>query len=491
MNATLQSQPRGRSGQAAWLAWLAPLTVSALLIVLLHSAIESRSIWYDEAITLLVTSGHATPVWPKETVRVETLQSIYQERATYPQLFWNGIWRVHPPTYYEVALLWRNLFGSDLNSLRWLSALCIIAQALLLLRFLSRLQFPVLATAVFCLAGLTIAYGALARNYALASLLIVVAMVTTSGKVRRWNSITAGVACAAALATHYFTVFAVAGVAVVWLLRYWRERRGLALIPIAVIGASTLVISPFMIRASMLRPSQMGGFEGWFVEIPAMLRAVCLGFASDPHLLGPRLAWAGFALLIAGLTAGLVQACLHSRRDDRLVVAASILTAHLLGILAVFFVFDKTLTLDAVRYIGLVLPAAVVVLAYGVHLLPRPLTIAVLAAIMTFQTAQLRYGQDFDGLTARRITQHVLPGSTVIVGAGHGRGAPAAMIYELDPATNICVITTATSCLEHSSGALIVQSLLHTNPLTKEFEEAFARSCNNCEVYQSEDHLIP
>ncbi len=145
----------------------------------------------------------------------------------------------------------------------------------------------------------------------------------------------------------------------------------------------------------MLRPSQMSGFEGWLTEIPAVLRSVCLGFAS-------------------------VRVSLRSRCDDHLVVAASILTAHLVGILALFSLFDKTLTLDAVRYVGLVLPAAVVVLAYGVHLLPRPLAIVGFVAVIAFQAAQLRYGRDLDGLTARRITQHVLPGSTVVVGAGHG-----------------------------------------------------------------------
>ena len=83
------------------------IVLAAILISLVSATIHLRnsSIWYDEAITMLTTSGHAQLNWAlglaqfKPSANLAKIVSeLYQQD-------------VHPPLYFWTLALWRVAFG--------------------------------------------------------------------------------------------------------------------------------------------------------------------------------------------------------------------------------------------------------------------------------------------------------------------------------------------------------------------------------------------
>lgn|GEM_PF-3200070 len=469
---------------------------AGLLLVLtafvLHDAIESRSILYDEGITLLITSGHSRPSWPEGVVSAAELRRVFDGHAAFRQLVRNSFHDVHPPLYYVVAATWQRWIGSSLESLRWFSAICVLVQAGLVLWFVSRLRIPGFALGIYCVAGLAIGTGALARGYALASLAVLVALAATARPPSRLTALVAGAACSAALATHYFSAFSVAGVGVIWALRYWRDRSRLALLPPSAILLSGLALCPFLMRTASSRPNQLAGFEGLWVESMALVWALLGGLVGRPERLENPAALTGLLLLGGALVAGLLRSCARSSRDDRLVCASVATVANAVGLLLVFAVADKTLTeSDAIRYAGLTLPALAIVIGYGVDLLPSRWSRGCFVVMILFEGSQYRWGGDFEGATARKIAASSVPGQTVVVGAGYGRGVPASMAYELSAAAPLCILRLENDCRDGLGGALLVRSTLAPGSPTLSLEQEFARSCPRCNVRLFENRPPP
>lgn len=464
----------------------------ALMAFLLHDAIESRSILYDEGITLLITSGHSQPEWPEGVVSAGELRREFDHHADFRQLVGNSFRDVHPPLYYVVAATWRRWIGSSLESLRWFSAICVLVQAGLVFWFVSRLPVPGLAAGIYCVAALAIGTGALARGYALASLAVLVALAATARPATRFTALVAGTACSVALATHYFAAFSVAGIGAVWVLRFRQSRSRLALLPPSAIVLSGLVLCPFLIRAATSRPHQFAGFEGLWAESVALVWALMGGLARRPEGLDHAVALTGLVLLGAALVAGLLRSCARSSRDDRLICASVATVANAVGLLAVFAAADKTLTeSDAIRYAGLTLPALAIVIGYGVDLLPSRWSRVCFVVMILFEGSQYRWGGDFEGATARKIAAGITPGRTAVVGAGYGRGVPASMVYELPAATPVCVLRFENNCREGLDGALLIRSVVAPGSPIFHLEQEFARSCPRCDVQPFENQPSP
>ena len=173
-----------------------------LFALLLGSLIQNRSIFYDEAITLLETSGHRTPDWPRETVSAGELQRLFEDRSEPWPLFRDSLRSVHPPLYFMLALVWRHLFGSGLEALRWMSALLALAQAGLFFHYCSRLRYPAAAGALFCTAAVVVFFGYATRGYVLACLMLLCAMAASTGATTRFKAGATILAAGAAVGTH-------------------------------------------------------------------------------------------------------------------------------------------------------------------------------------------------------------------------------------------------------------------------------------------------
>jgi len=245
-----------------WQALAAPATIVTVALILLGSAIEQHSIYYDEAITMLQLSGNPRPQWPSGAESAATLKRLLAGEARLWEMTADLLLRDnHPPFYYWVGLVWRRMFGESLEALRWLSALCVIVQALLVWRIAAHLRWPLLAALLYLTCGLVIQFGSIARDYGMASLWILVAMTATVGRPGLRNSIIAGIAGGLALATHYVTLLPVAVVAAVFAFRCRRQRRREALLPIAMVGLSGLGLAPFVIRRAAVQPDFIRGFR--------------------------------------------------------------------------------------------------------------------------------------------------------------------------------------------------------------------------------------
>ncbi|MEA2298940.1 MAG: mannosyltransferase [Solirubrobacteraceae bacterium] len=149
-----------------------------------------------------------------------------------------------PPLYYVLAWLWTRLAGTGEVGLRSLSALLGTLTIPVLYAAGSRLldrRAGLAAAALAAFSPLLVWYSQEARSYALLVALSAVSLWALAGAVEpksgRRPLVLWGLACALAMATHYFAVFVVAP-EMVWLLRARGRAAGPALIGVVAAGAA-------------------------------------------------------------------------------------------------------------------------------------------------------------------------------------------------------------------------------------------------------------
>ena len=248
----------------ALLAEPAVLAVLALTLcgaILRFWRIGHQGFWFDEGNTALLV--HYSPG--------KMLGLIPQTEST-------------PPLYYCVAWVWARIFGYGESALRSLSALAGVAMIQVVYgagaKLVSR-RAGEFAAAFVAFSPLLIWYSQEARSYELLALLSAVSLLAFAHALARPTprALAAWViACALALATHYYAVLAVAPEAV-WLLFVHRRRRsvqvafgvvalsGLGLIPLAISQHGTgrsnwIAHAPFWGRLGQLIPQFAAGFAG-------------------------------------------------------------------------------------------------------------------------------------------------------------------------------------------------------------------------------------
>ncbi|MGO9903814.1 MAG: glycosyltransferase family 39 protein [Solirubrobacteraceae bacterium] len=317
----------------ALLAAVAALTVLAALLRFYR--LGHQGFWFDEANTALLVSlspGKMLGLIPKT-------------EST-------------PPLYYCVAWVWARLFGAHEAELRSLSALAGV--------MLVPVAYGTTAKLLTRRAGLTVAalsacnplliwYSQEARSYELLALMCALALLAfayaratpTPRLLGTWV-----LACALALATHYYAVVALAPQAA-WLLAEHRRVRavqiavgvvalcGLALIPLALSQNATgndswIAHSPFGLRLAQIIPQFLIGTGAparkllKFTAIALVLIALALVIRSGrqvqrPALLAGGLALGGFVLSLAFVAAG--SDALITRNIIALWLPAAILVA--------------------------------------------------------------------------------------------------------------------------------------------------------------------
>ena len=247
------------SAGALSVGWVAVVALAFLATALRFWRLAHQGFWFDEANTALLvhlSPGHMLGLLPKT-------------EST-------------PPLYYCLAWVWARIFGFGEAGLRSLSAaagvLTVPVAYAAGTKLVSR-RAGLIVAALVTTSPLLVWYSQEARSYALVALLgattllaFAYALATpTPRALAAWT-----VACALALATHYFAVVAVAPEAV-WLLAVHRRGRaiqaavgavglaGLALIPLALSqegtgNSSWIAHIPLHVRVSQIIPQFLLGF---------------------------------------------------------------------------------------------------------------------------------------------------------------------------------------------------------------------------------------
>jgi uncharacterized membrane protein len=239
--------PIPRAGGLGAGPWPAVAALTVLAAVLRFASIGHQGFWFDEANTAQLV--HFSPG--------KMLGLLPHSEST-------------PPLYYCVAWVWARIFGFGEAGLRSLSAVAGVLTVPVAYaagaKLISR-RAGVFVAALVATSPLLVWYSQEARSYALVALLAALTLLTfayaraapTTRTLAAWV-----LACALALATHYFAVLAVVPEAA-WLLVEHRRRRPVQ-VAVGVITLAGLALIPLAI-------SQQGtGNSNWIARIPVNLR---------------------------------------------------------------------------------------------------------------------------------------------------------------------------------------------------------------------------
>jgi mannosyltransferase len=348
----------GRTRGVGTLATPAIAAVGALTVlgaVLRFYGIGHQGFWYDEANTAMLV--RLSPG--------KMLGLIPQGEST-------------PPLYYCVAWVWARLFGDGEAGLRSLSA---VAGVLFVpvaygagAKLISR-RAGVIAAGLAACNPLLIWYSQEARSYALLVLLTGVSLLLFVYARARPSPRILGawvVACALALATHYYASVAVIPQAA-WLLAEHRAKRDVQ-IAVGIVAVCGLALIP-------LAMSQNGtGHDAWIAGSPfgERLRQIIPQFLIGTN--APERKLLKYLTMALGLVAVVLLALRSSAPERRGALVAGGLTigGFVLSLLFVAVGFDDLITRNI---IALWLPAALVVTAGLAARRARRIGVAVAVAL--------------------------------------------------------------------------------------------------------------
>lgn len=242
------------------------------LIFVLSSGISifSRSIWRDEAITLMEMAGNSRKNFDRNPIHLSEKKDIFSGSNSFSGLT-KDLFELdmHPPVYYYALKVWRAVFGQSLEAARFLSLLAMFLSILVFLKislmYMDR-KWAIATIAMYALSPLTIYMASEARNYAVAvfvgflSLLFAIKSQQESEKLK--PAILAMFFAALAFLTNYLWLSL--GVALVFWVAFfgpfWNSKERCLIIASYVLFSS---ISIPLLRVHLFsRPDEASGFPG-------------------------------------------------------------------------------------------------------------------------------------------------------------------------------------------------------------------------------------
>jgi hypothetical protein len=393
--------------------WVVAVVIGASAIAAwLH--IRSTTIWYDEAITMLTTSGHARPDWSLGMEQFKPTANLIQILS---DLYTRD---VHPPIYFWTLAIWRVLFGGSLEVARVMSALFILATLGLLYRYSieARMRWPWAPIIIYALSGAGLRYAYNARPYAMATFLVVLTLFLAHCK-SKWAGICAG----ACVATHYFAGLCVGPIIVIECLTNWKTERRWVLWTAFSFGASCAPLTLLVTKHMGARPGQFPVFGVFRKEVYTLLTGAIEG-AMPSTTLWPE--W-HLALLLGALIA-VVGGIWAIRR--KVFVLPLAYAAFLCGFLLLSVVTHKSISkMPADYYLGIGAPLLALLFTYGVTAIP--LTIPVLAFALVAGTATA--APMMPSVDYRTITKQIrleCDHCAVLAPDGYPSAVPACLVYE-------------------------------------------------------------
>lgn len=470
------------------------LVLGALILVTVAvrlPGVFNRAIWYDEAITLLETAGNAVPQWSESPTPARTQHELMVGSATCAEIT-AGLAEsdVHPPLYYLVLSKWRRLFGASIETARLLSVLSSLASVVLFYLLLrsSGSARPFAPALVYSLSSGAVHYAHEARNYSLALLMLLagvyLAYLTTQiePKNRRnlWmSSISIGLFLGLAFQTNYLTVFPVIFVLLWYLFWLPKGRRLESMLAILTAVSISLFAVTTLVGQLGARPKQFQKITSFGEELRKifdfnfeMLWNPVVGSS------GIQVAVIGALIVLAIVSLSYVNVAwkMIDRRLFSLMVGLAIVPS--LGVLGLDLVFSKSLGKSS--YVFFAGPAVVYLLTLATAnqreeetaTSDRPISplTSVASWVLPFFVALQLTGINFDlertpgfaGSSLRSLARQIEASGrspVVVIGAGHGRGDPATVVYELDPETPVCVLNPDSDIAALSSELAVFEEI--------------------------------
>ena len=307
--------------------------VCVVMLLLLAAGVRlpglfSRSIFRDEAVTLLEMAGYASPSWPKEPTPARLIQKQFEGAPNFSKIAEDfRRTEAHPLGYFWLLSLWRQWLGFSLETARIFSLICSLGTIFvlyLLLRF-GKIEYPLVPTMVYALSSGAVYYGHEARSYALATFFLTAgALFAYLASEEAWRkkaratawAMAMAVCCGAAFHMHYLTLFPLCVILGWFALSLWSVSRTIALVaPLVTVSLGSIGVSTLLLQLGA-HPHLLGGFVGFAAEIKALLH-LNLRVLWAPNAFSQGLTvwvWGGFAFLM-GLT--LVQLLRHWQTTNR------------------------------------------------------------------------------------------------------------------------------------------------------------------------------
>ena len=449
------------------------LAVLILITVVVRiPGVFNRAIWYDEAITLLETAGNAIPTWSALPTPSATQKELLVGSPTLGEVA-AGLREtdVHPPVYYSLLSIWRRVAGDSIETARLFSVFWATASVDLLRLHLRASGFfrPFWPSLVYSLSSGAVHYAHEARNYSLAMFFVmsaaILAYLLTQIEINRrlqfWIiSVTMAACCGLAFQTNYLTVFPIF-LLLAWCFAWAPKKQRIWVIPTIILSLMiSLAGYGTLVTQLGARPNQFQKALGFGQELMKIVDAN-LVMLWNPVTSSCGIRWTviGTVLVLLLLSTAYLKAA-WSEVDKRLfTLMAGLAIAPSAGVLALDIVFSKNLGKPS--YVLFAGPAIAFLLTLAVGDRSQPKvgesrwSAASLARIVGYvipffiglQLTGINFDLErtpgFAGSTLRSLAGKIdktSRSSVVVIGAGHGRGDPATVIYELAPETPVCVV---------------------------------------------------
>jgi hypothetical protein len=385
--------------------------IGSAIVASIH--LHDSSIWYDEAITLLTTSGHAKLNWAlgmaqfKPSANFSNIVSeLYQQD-------------VHPPLYFWTLALWRVAFGQSLEVARSLSAVFTLGTLWLLYQVGKHwvMKWAYVPVVLYAVSSVGLRYAYNARPYAMVSFLIVLTIF-----LARRRSNWTGVCAAACMATHYFAALCVVPILLAETVLEWKTNRRWALINWLSFLCCCAPLIPLLLIQFRARPLQYTGFASLHSELHALWEGAMESIMPSTWLPG----WT-IALLLASGFALSGMWYLHRRRQWAL---PFVYVSFLLGIFLLAIATNKSFVqMPADYYLGIAAPILALLVGFGVNVLPKasPLLAAVLV-VGTVTARPMTYSVDYRTMAQQMRSE--CRQCPILVGVGYVGAIPACVLYE-------------------------------------------------------------
>jgi hypothetical protein len=391
------------------------IVLTAIIISLASATIHlcNSSIWYDEAITMLTTSGHAQLNWALGLAQFKPFANLARiVSELYEQ-------DVHPPLYFWTLALWRVAFGESLEVARALSALFILGTLGLLYRLAIdlRMHWASIPVVVYALSAVGLRYAYNARPYAMVSLLILLTLLLAHRK-SKWT----GVCAAACIATHYFAALCVLPILFWQCFAEWKTNRRWVWLTVISFSICDAPLIPLLRVHIGARPLQYPEFGVFHKELWALLKGSMESIMPSTWLPG----WT-IALFVAASFVSF--GCWWAYKQNKLLVPFTY-GAFLGGFLLLAFITNKSIAkMPTDYYLGIAAPFAALLIGYGVSALPRATPLLALVVITGALTpVSMTKSINYRAMMSQVRSQ--CPDCPILVGVGYAGAVPACVLYE-------------------------------------------------------------
>lgn len=426
-----------------------PTAVALALIVGLAGVLLTAASWlrgaeYDEQYTLFLTAGVARPVWPSQPFPAGTVTALQAGHSTLVRIAQDlRATDVHPPLYFWLVSLWRQVAGPSLFAARLLSVLLSLVSLAAVARIARAIGVPPVPAMLLTLGCYGFAYtGAIARGFALAQALTLcgTALLIHAARDRRAApALLAGLLLGAAPAANYLAGFA-AGAGLVWLA--WRRWRAPRVWLAAWLGASLWL--PLLLWFFLAQRGSRDGQFPAFSLLPGVARlaryTVASVFGGLPLYLQGA---AGLvtAISIAGLFAWVMRLIAWrwrrlGRPDTRTLLALGAV-APAVGLLTLGLIFNTTPI--ELRYLAFAAPFLGLLMAGALHRRERALVLAVQSLALAGMLTRPETMQPARS-AARAAAALAGDGAVLLPHGNDGVGIVGAFAIEARPATSLLLV---------------------------------------------------